>query len=90
MYLFFYVDDLILTNNDESSITSFTAHLNCEFAIKDLGDFNYFLGLEVNFTDHGHFIRQSKYANDVISHTNLLDSKLVPTPLATHETFTSD
>nr|GEV58209.1 putative zinc finger, CCHC-type [Tanacetum cinerariifolium] len=37
MYLLVYVDDLILTGNDEAAITSFISGLNREFAIKDLG-----------------------------------------------------
>ena len=42
-----YVDDLILTGNQEHVLASFTSWLHSEFAIKDLGDLNYFLGLEV-------------------------------------------
>lgn len=53
MYLLVYVDDLILTGNDELAITSFISRLNREFAIKDLGDLNYFLGLEVAYTENG-------------------------------------
>ncbi|GJW06273.1 uncharacterized mitochondrial protein-like protein [Tanacetum coccineum] len=48
MYFLVYVDDLILTGNNESLLTSFTTRLNQEFAIKDLGDLSYFLGLEVD------------------------------------------
>ncbi|GKB05352.1 hypothetical protein Tco_0833547 [Tanacetum coccineum] len=38
--------------NDESVIATFTSRLNHEFAIKDLGALNYFLGLEVAYTDN--------------------------------------
>ncbi|KAI3680197.1 hypothetical protein L2E82_50582 [Cichorium intybus] len=90
MYLLVYVDDLILTGNQETTITAFIARLNREFAIKDLGDLSYFLGLEVSYTDDGLFLTQSKYANDILTRAGLLDSKPVSTPLATHETFTTD
>ncbi|KAI3765987.1 hypothetical protein L2E82_16034 [Cichorium intybus] len=89
MYLLVYVDDLILTGNSESVITSFTTQLNQEFAIKDLGDLSYFLGLEVTYTDDGLFLSQTKYATDILTRADLLESKPVPTPLITHETFTS-
>ncbi|XP_076913547.1 uncharacterized protein LOC143572213 [Bidens hawaiensis] len=87
IYLLVYVDDLILTGNDERIIGSFISRLNNEFAIKDLGDLNYFLGLEVAYTDEGIFLTQSKYASDILKRANLYDSKPVSTPLAPHESF---
>ncbi|GKC18112.1 retrovirus-related pol polyprotein from transposon TNT 1-94, partial [Tanacetum coccineum] len=90
MYLLVYVDDLILTGNDETTITTFISCLNQEFAIKDLGDLNYFLGLEVVYTDHGLFLTQSKYASDILKRADLYDSKPVSTPLAPHVSFTAN
>ncbi|GJZ86599.1 retrovirus-related pol polyprotein from transposon RE1 [Tanacetum coccineum] len=87
MYLLVYVDDLILTCNNESLLTSFTTRLNQEFAIKDLGDLSYFLGLEVSYTNDGLFLSQAKYATDVLTRAALLDSKPVSTPLAANEVF---
>ncbi|KAJ0781817.1 putative RNA-directed DNA polymerase [Helianthus annuus] len=89
MYLLVYVDDLILTGNDETAIATFISCLNHEFAIKDLGDLNYFLGLEVAYSDNGLFLHQSKYATDILRRADLLDSKPVATPLAPHESFIS-
>ncbi|KAJ9542431.1 hypothetical protein OSB04_028937 [Centaurea solstitialis] len=40
--------------------------LNREFTIKDLGDINYFLGLEVTYTNDGLFLNQSKYAREIL------------------------
>ncbi|GJZ63265.1 uncharacterized mitochondrial protein-like protein [Tanacetum coccineum] len=76
--------------NDESVIATFTSRLNHEFAIKDLGALNYFLGLEVAYTDNGLFLTQSKYARDILKRADLYDSKPVSTPLATHVSFTAD
>ncbi|GKB39599.1 retrovirus-related pol polyprotein from transposon RE1 [Tanacetum coccineum] len=90
MYLLVYVDDLILTGNNETMLTSFTMHLNSEFTIKDLGDLCYFLGLEVSYTEDGLFLSQEKYAKDILTRADLLDSKPVATPLATNELFISD
>ncbi|KAL7587301.1 hypothetical protein Lser_V15G40654 [Lactuca serriola] len=90
MYLLVYVDDLILTGNNESILTAFTTRLHQEFAIKDLGDLSYFLGLEVSYTDDGLFLSQSKYATYILTHSDLLDSKPMSTPLATHEVLTSN
>ncbi|KAI3673709.1 hypothetical protein L6452_39837 [Arctium lappa] len=90
MYLLVYVDDLILTGNDETTITTFISRLNHEFAIKDLGDLNYFLGLEVAYMDNGLFLTQSKYASDILKKADLYDSKPVSTPLPPHASFTTD
>ncbi|XP_021990999.1 uncharacterized mitochondrial protein AtMg00810-like [Helianthus annuus] len=89
MYLLVYVDDLILTGNKPIMLTNFITRLHNEFAIKDLGSLNYFLGLEVVHTDDGLFLSQCKYAHDILSRAGLLETKLVPTPLATTDTFVS-
>ena len=58
-----------------------------EFAIKDLGNLNYFLGLEVTYMEKGLFVSRSKYAHDILDRANLLDSKPVTTPLVANTTF---
>ncbi|XP_022001435.1 uncharacterized mitochondrial protein AtMg00810-like [Helianthus annuus] len=90
MYLLVYVDDLILTGNQSTSITTFTRHLHSEFSIKDLGLLNYFLGLEVMHDTEGLFLTQTKYANDILDRAGLLNAKPVATPLSISDTFTTD
>ena len=90
MYLLVYVDDLILTGNDETIIRTFVSRLHREFAIKDLGDLNYFLGLEIINTTTGHFLTQAKYAKDILIRANMYDSKPIGTPLSPHESFTAN
>ncbi|KAJ0860505.1 putative RNA-directed DNA polymerase [Helianthus annuus] len=90
MYLLVYMDDLILTGNKSTSITNFTRHLHTEFAIKDLGSLNYFLGLEVIHDTDGLFLTQTKYANDILDRAGLTNAKPIATPLSTSDTFTAD
>nr|GEW20761.1 hypothetical protein [Tanacetum cinerariifolium] len=45
--LLVYVDDIVITCNDESDIRDFKKTLNFKFQIKDLGELKYFLGIEV-------------------------------------------
>uniref|UniRef100_A0A251RWD9 Putative zinc finger, CCHC-type n=1 Tax=Helianthus annuus TaxID=4232 RepID=A0A251RWD9_HELAN len=66
MYLLVYVDDLILTGNQNSIMTSFISRLNKEFAIKDLGKLNYFLGLEVTYTQHGTSFRDATHYRSIV------------------------
>ena len=87
MYLLVYVDDLILTGNQPYLIQSFITKLNAEFAIKDLGQLSYFLGLEVTYTKDGLFLSQSKYALDILKWANMVDAKSVTTPLAANAAF---
>ncbi|XP_022040512.1 uncharacterized mitochondrial protein AtMg00810-like [Helianthus annuus] len=89
MYLLVYVDDLILTGNHQPTILSFILSLHNEFAIKDLGKLNYFLGLEVTYTKDGLFLNQSKYALDILTRAKMLDAKPAPTPLSTNVSFVS-
>lgn len=46
--LLIYVDDIIITGNDPTSIKSLMGVLHEKFHIKDLGDLKYFLGIEVS------------------------------------------
>ncbi|KAM0053128.1 putative RNA-directed DNA polymerase [Helianthus debilis subsp. tardiflorus] len=87
MFLLVYVDDLILTGNQPSALQSFIQSLNSEFGIKDLGELNYFLGLEVTHHDSGIVINQSRYAVDILTRAQMLDAKPAPTPLSTNVSF---
>ncbi|XP_023769801.1 uncharacterized mitochondrial protein AtMg00810-like [Lactuca sativa] len=89
MYLLLYVDDLILTGNRDYVLRSFISRLHSEFSFRDLGDLNYFLGLQVTRSDDELFLSQSKYAIEILKRVDLLDSKPVHTPLAANESFTS-
>jgi len=44
--IFLYVDDLLVTRNNQSEIEKFNYIMQCEFEMTDLGRLSYFLGLE--------------------------------------------
>lgn len=44
--LLLYVDDIIFTGSSLAVLRSFLSRLSSEFSMKDLGDINYFLGIE--------------------------------------------
>ncbi|GKA64453.1 retrovirus-related pol polyprotein from transposon RE1 [Tanacetum coccineum] len=89
LYLLVYVNDLILTGNQNGTIHNFISRLKKEFAITDLGYLSYFLGLEVSYTPTGLFISQSKYVHEIFVQAKLLDAKRVSSPLSTAEHFTT-
>jgi hypothetical protein len=53
IYVLPYVDDLIIVNSSESATTHLLQQFDCEFAIKDMGQLHYFLGIEVQSSSSG-------------------------------------
>ncbi|GKA94513.1 ribonuclease H-like domain-containing protein [Tanacetum coccineum] len=51
--LLVYVDDIVITGNDDIGINEFKLFLSTKFLIKDLGTLKYFLGIEVIENDLG-------------------------------------
>jgi hypothetical protein len=56
-----------------------------EFALKDLGNLHYFLGIEVNKVCDGIILTQDKYASDLWKNVGLSDCKSVSSLLSTSE-----
>ena len=78
--LLIYVDDIVLSGNDLSVISHITKLLDDTFKMKDLGNLEYFLGFEVARGTSGINICQRKYALDLLTDTDMLNSKPVSTP----------
>lgn len=79
-----YVDDVIITGNDNATISHLKSFLNSKFRIKDLGLLKYFLGIEVARSATGLFLSQRKYLLDILKDTGFLDSKPAPFPMEQH------
>ncbi|KAI5341073.1 hypothetical protein L3X38_020347 [Prunus dulcis] len=60
-----YVDDMVITGNNEAEIKNLKAFLSSQFQIKDLGPLKYFLGVEVARSKAGITICQRKYTLDI-------------------------
>ena len=54
--LIVYVDDMIITGNDEEETTRMQKELATEFEMKNLGGLKYFLGIEVVRSKQGIFL----------------------------------
>ncbi|KAK2418425.1 putative mitochondrial protein [Trifolium repens] len=81
IYLVVYVDDIVITGDDNEGINSLKQHLFQNFQTKDLGPLRYFLGIEVAQSKSGIAISQRKYALDILEETGLTDCKPVDTPM---------
>eukprot|EP00253_Pinus_taeda_P022455 PITA_22455 len=75
-----YVDDLILTGDDEL-IVSCKEDLAREFEMKDMGLMHYFLGMEVWQKDGELFVSQGRYANEILRRFHIEKCKPMLTPL---------
>jgi histone deacetylase 1/2 len=67
------------------AISTLIKELNTHFAIKDLGDFHYFLGIEVKKVQNGIVLTQEKYAFDLLQRVGMSICKSSPTPLLASE-----
>ena len=80
--LLIYVDDIIVTGNDNNIISDLISTLSSEFSLKDLGSLHYFLGLEVKYLPNGLFVSQTKYIRDLLEHTKMMECTPINTPMA--------
>jgi hypothetical protein len=54
-----------------------------DFALKDLGNLHFFLGIEVNKISNGILLSQSKYAKELLRKAGMFACKPINTPLST-------
>ncbi|KAJ9675776.1 hypothetical protein PVL29_024623 [Vitis rotundifolia] len=80
--LLIYVDDIIVTGNDNNIISDLISTLSSEFSLKDLRSLHYFLGLEVKYLPNGLFVSQTKYTRDLLEHTKMMECTHINTPMA--------
>ncbi|KAG8494583.1 hypothetical protein CXB51_012012 [Gossypium anomalum] len=87
--LLIYVDDLVITGNDEFLIKELKGILNQNFKMKDLGELKYFLGLEILRSKDGIFLNQRKYALELIADSGIGGAKSATTPLEQNTKLTA-
>ena len=76
------MDDLIVTVSQPSTIDTLLHHLQLDFAIKDLGNLNFFLGVEALPTTNGLLLSQKRYILDLLGKTKMLEAKPLSSPMA--------
>ena len=77
MYVFIYVDDIIITGSHSRAIVDLLEHLRCDFAVKDLGSLNFFLGVEILQQSDDILLSQRCYILDLLKRTDMLQAKLL-------------
>ena len=74
------MDDIIITGNKSSFVSSVIKLLGVDFDLKDLGLLHYFLGLQIDYTSSGLFVHLTKYVSDLLKKFGMTNCKPCKTP----------
>lgn len=85
-----YVDDLLVTGNNEMLVGAFKSEILKAFEMTDLGLMSYFLGMEVQQRIDGIIIHQRKYAKEILKKFQMDDCKSTDTPMNQKEKFSKE
>jgi hypothetical protein len=81
LFVLVYIDDIIVASSTPQATDALLTDLQQDFALKDLGDLHYFLGIEVKRKQDGIVLFQGRYATDILMHSGMNNCKPVDTPL---------
>ncbi|PKU83116.1 Retrovirus-related Pol polyprotein from transposon TNT 1-94 [Dendrobium catenatum] len=82
IYFLIYVDDFLVTGNDDRTIKHLLGQLQAQFALKQLGQISLFLGIQVLQSTTGYFLTQQHYATKILHDAGYDECKPAPTPIA--------
>ena len=88
VYMLIFVDDILVTGNDNVLLNQTLEGLAARFSVKEHEDLHYFLGIEAIRRSFGLHLNQRKYIVDLLVRTNMLGAKPVNTPMATSPKLT--
>ncbi|KAK1413456.1 hypothetical protein QVD17_35229 [Tagetes erecta] len=76
-----YVDDMIITGNDQEGIEQLKQNLSVRFYMKDLGRLKHFLGLELQYEKENVILHQRRYCIKLLDRFGMLNCKPIETPM---------
>jgi hypothetical protein len=83
--VYVYVYDIIVASSNQKATEGLLHKLKQEFALKDLRDLHYFLGIEMCKVTDGIVLTQEKYASDLLQRIGMGDCKPINSPMSTSE-----
>jgi histone deacetylase 1/2 len=90
IYLLVYVDDIIVASSSIAATEALLKDLKKDFALKDLGDLHYFLGIEVKKVCDGILLTQQKYTSDLLTQVGMINCKPMNTPMSSDKLSIND
>ncbi|KAJ0555461.1 putative RNA-directed DNA polymerase [Helianthus annuus] len=85
-----YVDDIIFGSTNDALCRNFERIMQDKFEMSAMGEMTFFLGLQVQQTESGIFIHQTKYVGDILSRFQMSDATPIGTPLPQNHGITPD
>jgi hypothetical protein len=85
-----YVDDLIITGDNDANIFDLKKLLKQKFEMKDLGELHYFLGIEIIQSPKGIWLLQRQYAFNILSEYGMTSCKPILIPLEQNVKLSAD
>lgn len=81
-YILIYVDDVIMASEDDKMLTKCEQVLSAKFEIKNLGDIQNYLGLQVKRDPNGNFaLNQKQYIMKIIKDFGMIEAKTSNIPI---------
>lgn len=80
-----YVDGIVVASSSSQVVTALIQDLRSEFALKELSELHYFLGVQVKHVEDGLSLSQDRYASEILQQVGMSKCKPVTTPLTTSE-----
>lgn len=82
-----YVDDMIVTGDDQETIKWIKSQIENEFKMIDMGQLHYYFGIEVSQKDNSILIPQLKYAKNLLKGFNMEDCNAILTLMERQDVF---
>ena len=85
-----YVDNMIVTGSDSLSLHKFIKTLHSLFALKDMGSLHHFLIIEVRRDAGGMYLTQTRYIEELLKKTEMVNTKPCLTPTVIGKPLTAE
>ncbi|XP_066319594.1 uncharacterized mitochondrial protein AtMg00810-like [Miscanthus floridulus] len=72
---------MVLTRSSNTLLQWIIDRLRAEFAIKDLGELRFFLGIDVKCYPTDFYLSQQRYADDILERARMMNRKTASTPI---------
>jgi hypothetical protein len=77
-----YVDDIVFSGSSNSLVATFAEDMSRVFEMCMMGEFMFFLWLQIKQSKEGTFVHQAKYTKDIVKKFKMEDSKAMAMPMS--------
>jgi hypothetical protein len=84
------VDDIVFGGSSHSLVARFAEDMSKELEMSMMGEFQFFLGLQIKKAKEGTFVHEAKYRKDILKKFKMDDSKPLSTPMSTTTALDAD